>query len=46
MMIADHDISNWRSQIFEKTIGGPNLDPTGLSQAQNEIFRHFVKSGS
>ena len=39
--------SDWRSQIFiKKKNGGPNLGPTGLNQAQNEIFRHFVEFGS
>ena len=34
--------SDWRSQIFEKKIGGPNLDPAGLNQAQNEVFVIFL----
>ena len=40
--------SDQRSQIFEvkKKIGGPNLGPTGLNQAQNEIFCHFMEFGS
>ena len=35
--------SDWRSQIFEQKIGGSNLGPMGLSQAQNEVFRHFLQ---
>ena len=26
---------------FKKRIGSQNLGPTGLNQAQNEVFRHY-----
>ena len=37
---------DWRTQIFEKKIGGPNLGPVGLNLAQNEVFRYFLEFGS
>ena len=30
---------------FKKKIGGPNLNPMGLNQAKNEVFRYFVQFG-
>ena len=27
-------------------IGGPNLGPIGLNQAQNEVFHNFLEFGS
>ena len=35
-----------RSQIFEKKYRRPNLGPTGLNQAQNEVLRNFLEFGS
>ena len=35
--------SGGRSKVFEKKIGGPNLGPAGLNQAQNEVFHHFLE---
>ena len=31
---------------MKKKFGGPNLSPTGLNQAQNEVFCHFIEFGS
>ena len=31
---------------FRKKIGGPNLSPMGLNQAQNKVFPHFLEFGS
>ena len=31
---------------FLKKFHGPNLAATGLNQAQNEVFRHFLEFGS
>ena len=38
--------SDWPSQTFEKKFAGPDLGPVGLNQAQNEVFRYFIESGS
>ena len=35
-----------RSQIFEKKYRRPNLGPTGLNQAQNEVLHNFLEFGS
>ena len=35
-----------RSQIFEKKYHRPNLGPTGLNQAQNEVLGNFLEFGS
>ena len=35
--------SDLQDLIFFKKIGGPNLGPTGLNLAQNEVFRHFIE---
>ena len=43
MMIADQtDVA----RLLEKEFGGSNLGSTGLNQAQNEVFPHFLEFGS
>ena len=31
---------------MKNKFGGPNLSPTALNQAQNEVFCHFIEFGS
>ena len=38
--------SDWQRQIFEKKIWRLELGPNGPNQAQNDVFRHFLESGS
>ena len=34
-----------KARFFLKKIGGPNLGPISLNQAQNEVFPHFLEFG-
>ena len=43
MMIADQ---TGEARLLEKEFGSSNLGPTGLNQAQNEVFPHFLEFGS
>ena len=46
MMIANHDIQWLTKPDFWKKICSPNLFPTGVNQAQNEVFCYFLEFGS
>ena len=35
-----------KARFLKKKIGGPNLGPTSLNQAQNDVFPHFLEFGS
>ena len=37
---------NDKVKFLKKTFGGPSLDPMSLNQAQNDVFCHFLESGS
>ena len=34
------------ARFLKNKFGRPNLDPTVLNQAQNEVFYHFLEFGS